>query len=207
MVRDLRCRPGVAHRAGAARSQRGRGRRAPCAGRPRRRRRQCAGLRRAAPGGRRVSPPSSRARLPDPGARTTDTSGARFGVPLTSIRPSVFSGERAGLTAVRDRISMPSRPTSTSARSTAPTFSPAGTSAPSTVPLGWRAPAARQVHDPSPVWLVNSMSIRRDMRRTRYLAGPQGPMPEVDGHPVTWQGRPPECRSRRDRGPPHRRAA
>ena len=29
---------------------------------------------------------------------------------------------------------------------------------------------ARQVHDPSPEWLVNSMSIRRDMRRTRYRA-------------------------------------
>ena len=32
----------------------------------------------------------------------TETSGARLGVPLTSIRPSVFSGERAGL-AERER--------------------------------------------------------------------------------------------------------
>jgi hypothetical protein len=38
--------------------------------------------------------------------------------------------------------------------------------------LGWRAPAARQVHDPSAARLVNSMSIRRDTRRTRYRAGP-----------------------------------
>ena len=110
---------------------------------------------------------SSRRRFPDPGARITETSGARLGVPLTSIRPSACSGDRAGFVAVSDRISMPSRPTSTSARSTEPTISPAGTSAPSTVPLGWRAPAARQVQDPSPVWLVSSMSIRRDMRRTR----------------------------------------
>ena len=58
---------------------------------------------------------------------------------------------------------------------TAPTFSPGGTSDASTVPLGWRAPAARQVQDPSPVWLVSSMSIRRDMRRTRYLARARGP--------------------------------
>ena len=44
------------------------------------------------------SPSSSRSRrrLSDPGAKMTDTSGARFGVPLTSMRPSVFSGERAG---------------------------------------------------------------------------------------------------------------
>ena len=148
-----------------------------------------------------VAPPLAR-----PGARMTDTSGARFGVPLTSIRPSVFSGERAGFAGVSDRISMPSSPTSTSARSTAPTFSPAGTRAPSTVPLGWRAPAARQVHDPSPVWLVSSMSMRRDMRRTRYLAWHRPPMPGHDRHPITWAGRPPECGSRRD-GPSTHRAA
>ena len=59
----------------------------------------------------------------------TDTSGARFGVPFTSMRPSVFSGERAGFAEASDRISMPSRPISTSARSTAPTASPGGTRA------------------------------------------------------------------------------
>ncbi len=75
----------------------------------------------------------------------TDTSGARLGVPLTSMRPSVRSGERAGLAAERVRTSMPSRLTSTSACSTDPTFSPAGTSDASTVPLGWRGPAARHV--------------------------------------------------------------
>ena len=32
----------------------------------------------------------------------TETSGARLGVPLTSIRPSVFSGERAGFAEVSD---------------------------------------------------------------------------------------------------------
>ena len=65
------------------------------------------------PGGARDplgDPPSSRASRPDPGARMTDTSGARLGVPRTSIRPSVFSGDRAGLAAESDRISMPSRP-------------------------------------------------------------------------------------------------
>ena len=50
------------------------------------------------------------ARLPEPGARITDTSGARWGVPFTSMRPSIFSGERAGLAGVSDRTSMPSRP-------------------------------------------------------------------------------------------------
>ncbi len=146
------------------------------------------GPRRLPPRRSRRSPSSSRSRrrLSEPGARITDTSGARLGVPLTSMRPSVFSGERAGFAAVSERISMPSRPISTSARSTAPTASPAGTRAASTVPLGWRAPAARQVHDPSPVWLVNSMSMRRDMRRTRYLAWRPSPMPRRDGHPVTW---------------------
>ena len=134
------------------------------------------------------SPSSSRSRrrLLEPGARMTETSGARLGVPLTSMRPSVFSGERAGFAEASDRISMPSRPISTSARNTAPTASPGGTRAASTVPLGWRAPAARQVHDPSPDWLVNSMSILRDMRRTRYLAWSPCPMPGRDRHPVTW---------------------
>ena len=130
------------------------------------------GPRRLPPRRSRRSPSSSRSRrrLSEPGARITDTSGARFGVPFTSMRPSVFSGERAGFAEVSERISMPSRPISTSARSTAPTASPAGTRAASTVPLGCRAPAARQVHDPSPALLVNSMSMCRDMRRTRYLA-------------------------------------
>ena len=100
--------------------------------------------------GRSPSSSRSRRRLSEPGARITDTSGARFGVPLTSMRPSTLSGERAGFAAVRERTSMPSRPTSTSARNTAPTASPSGTRAPSTAPLGCRAPAARQVHDPSP---------------------------------------------------------
>ena len=75
----------------------------------------------------------------------TDTSGARLGVPLTSMRPSVLSGERAGLAGESVRTWMPSRLTSTSACSTDPTFSPVGTSDASTVPLGWRAPAARHV--------------------------------------------------------------
>jgi len=105
-------------------------------------------------------------------------SGARFGVPRTSMRPSVFSGERAGLAGERVRISMPSKPTSTSARRTDPTLSPAGTREPSTTPLGWRAPAARQVQLPSGVWLVSSMSIPRDMRRTRYRARLAAPTAE-----------------------------
>jgi hypothetical protein len=133
----------------------------------------------------RSSPSSSRRRerLPDPGARITDTSGARLGVPTTSIRPVVFSGERAGLTAERAKTSIPSRPCSTSARSTEPTSWSSGTNDPSTTPLGWRAPAAPHVHDPSPLLLVNSISIRRDMRRTRYRAG-----------------RPPRCRVLHGRG-------
>jgi hypothetical protein len=52
--------------------------------------------------------------------------------------------------------------------------------------LGWRAPAARQVQDPSALRLVNSMSIRRDMRRTRYRARNVAPMPGSRGHPITW---------------------
>ena len=79
----------------------------------------------------------------------TETSGARFGVPLTSMRPSVFSGERAGFAEVSDRISMPSRPISTSARNTAATASPGGTRAASTEPLGWRG--ASGVPGPGPV--------------------------------------------------------
>ena len=125
------------------------------------------------------------------------------GVPFTSIRPSVFSGERAGFAAVErqdldalepDLDVGPQHGTDRLAR-------PAP-GRPSTVPLGWRAPAARQVHDPSPVWLVSSMSIRRDMRRTRYLAWHRLPMPGPDRHPVTWAGRPQECGSRRDGQPP-----
>ena len=123
------------------------------------------------------SPSSSRRRVrfPDPGARMTETSGARRGVPTTSIRPVAFSGERAGLTAVSERISIPSRPVSISARNTDPTASFSGTRDASTTPLGWRAPAARHVQDPSPPLLVNSISIRRDMRRTRYRARHPGP--------------------------------
>jgi len=133
----------------------------------------------------RSSPSSSRRRerLPDPGARITETSGARLGVPTTSIRPVVFSGEWVGLTAERAKTSIPSSPWSTSARSTEPTSWSSGTNDPSTTPLGWRAPAARHVHDPSPLLLVNSISIRRDMRRTRYRAG-----------------RPPRCRVLHGRG-------
>jgi hypothetical protein len=143
----------------------------------------------------RSSPPSSRRRerLPDPGARITDTSGARFGVPRTSIRPVVFSGERTGLTAVSDKTSMPSKPCSISARSTEPTSWLSGTNDPSTTPLGWRAPAARHVHDPSPLLLVNSISIRRDMRRTRYRAerplrcrGALGAAAKPGFGPITW---------------------
>ena len=123
----------------------------------------------------RSSPSRSRSgrrvRLPEPGARITETSGARRGVPMTSIRPGAFSGERDGLTSASDRISIPSSPVSISARSTDPTAWLSGTNAASTTPLGWRAPAARHVHDPSPLLLVSSISIRRDMRRTRYRAG------------------------------------
>ena len=50
--------------------------------------------------------------------------------------------------------------------------------------LGLPGPAARQVHEPSARLLVNSMSMRRDMRRTRYLAG-AGPDAGPDRHPVT----------------------
>ncbi len=126
----------------------------------------------------RPSPSSSRRRLPEPGARITDTSGARLGVPLTSIRPSDFSGDRVGFAGARAKISIPSSPMSTVACKTAPTFSPEGTRALSTVPFGCRAPAARHVQVPSAAWLVSSTSIRRDMRRTRYRAertvGPRG---------------------------------
>ncbi len=105
------------------------------------------------------------------------------------MRPSDFSGEPAGLVGERARISIPSSPTSTSARRTAPTMLAVGTRALSTVPLGWRAPAARQVHDPSAAWLVSSTSMRRDMRRTRYLAGLRTESKSAT-HPVTWSGRP-----------------
>ena len=121
----------------------------------------------------RSSPsPSSRRRLrlADPGARMTETSGARRGVPTTSIRPSRCSGERVGLAEISEMTSIPSRPVSISARRMAPVVSPSGTSAPSSTPLGCRAPAARQVHEPSAILLVNSISMRRDMRRTRYRA-------------------------------------
>jgi hypothetical protein len=97
----------------------------------------------------------------------TDTSGALRGVPTTSMRPSDFTSECAGFTALSDKTSMPSSPVSISARRTEPTACPAGTKEPSRTPLGCRAPAARQVQDPSPLLLVNSISIRRDMRRTR----------------------------------------
>jgi hypothetical protein len=74
--------------------------------------------------------------LPDPGARITDTSGALFGVPRTSMRPVDFSGERVGLTEASDKTSIPSNPVSTSARSTEPTSWFSGTRDPSTTPLG-----------------------------------------------------------------------
>jgi hypothetical protein len=109
------------------------------------------------------------------------------------MRPIVFSGDRVGLTAVSDKTSIPSNPVSTSARSTDPTSWFSGTNDPSTTPLGWRAPAARHVHDPSPLLLVNSISIRRDMRRTRYRAGRpprcRGPVrggTETLSAPITW---------------------
>ena len=158
----------------SARSRDGRSLRSPRAPRSVRSPRSASGPPRRPP--RRSRRSSSRRR--EPGARTTETSGARFGVPRTSMRPSVFSGERAGLAGERVRISMPSKPTSTSARRTDPTLSPAGTREPSTTPLGWRAPAARQVQLPSGVWLVSSMSIPRDMRRTRYRARLAAPTAE-----------------------------
>ncbi len=141
------------------------------------------------------SPSSSRRRLrfPEPGARMTDTSGARLGVPTTSIRP-LFSGEREGLTSLSDITSIPSSPVSTSARSTEPTSWLSGTNDASTTPLGCRAPAARHVHDPSLFLLVNSISIRRDMRRTRYRAerptwcrSPHGARTCDSTPPLTWR--------------------
>jgi len=143
---------------------------------------------------RRSSPSSSsrrRDRLPEPGARITETSGARLGVPTTSIRPSVFSSERNGLAEESARTAMPSSPISTSARRMVPTAPPTGTNSPLTRPFGWRAPAARQVQVPSSLLLVNSISIRRDMRRTRYravgagrAAEPSDVMPGLPRHPV-----------------------
>ena len=65
---------------------------------------------------------------------------------------------------------MPSSPISTSARNTAADGLAGGDQRAVDGALGLARPAARQVQDPSAVWLVNSMSIRRDMRRTRYLA-------------------------------------
>ena len=119
----------------------------------------------------RRSPSSSRRRLPDPGARMTDTSGARLGVPLTSIRPSVFSGERAGFACGQgEDLDAFEADLDVGPQHRADLLARPAPGRPSTVPLGWRAPAARQVQDPSPVWLVSSMSMRRDMRRTRYLA-------------------------------------
>jgi hypothetical protein len=61
--------------------------------------------------------------------------------------------------------------------------------------LGCFAPAARHVQDPSLLLLVNSISIRRDMRRTRYRAwGPSKVRTGFwavltrCGHPVLWPG-------------------
>jgi hypothetical protein len=72
--------------------------------------------------------------------------------------------------------------------------------------LGWRAPAARHVQDPSAVWLVNSMSIRRDMRRTRYRARRRRPMPPAGGHPITWVRTSAGGREPPGRATSHRRA-
>ena len=113
---------------------------------------------------------------PSPGARMTETSGARLGVPLTSMRPSVFSGERGrlGRGEREDLDALEARSRRRPAARRRPSRRPAPAT-PRRRPWAGARPAARQVQDPSPVWLVNSMSIRRDMRRTRYLASARGP--------------------------------
>src|SRR6185436_4457389 len=50
-----------------------------------------------------------------------------------------------------------------STRSVSPTAAPGGRIEPSRTPRGSRAPAARQVHEPSGVELVSSISMRMDM--------------------------------------------
>ena len=114
--------------------------------------------------------PSPRRRGRDPGARITDTSGARFGVPRTSIRPSVFSGDCAGLAGRATGSQFPrARPRRRHA-TRHPRLRHWGRVMRPPSPWADARQPARQVHDPSPDWLVNSMSIRRDMRRTRYRA-------------------------------------
>ena len=89
-------------------------------------------------------------RLPEPGARMTETSGARLGVPLTSMRPSSSPAERSGLRSAQRQNLDPFEPDLDVRRATPHRrLLAAGTRAPSTTPLGWRAPAARHVHDPS----------------------------------------------------------
>ena len=68
--------------------------------------------------------------------------------------------------------SLPSRPVSTSARSTSPTEVASGSRPPSSTPLGCLAPAALQVQVPSSRVLVSSISIRRDISRPPYSRPP-----------------------------------
>ena len=121
--------------------------------------------------------------------------GAGRGAPSTSMRLSARSSALGAMTS-RLTISSPSIPDSTSARRTSPTAAGFGTNSDGRVPLGSLAPAARQVQPPS-VWLVSSISIRRGMRRQRYLL----PQALRDQGPPTVVG--PRCRpdGRRHRRP------
>lgn len=112
--------------------------------------------------GRSRSP--SRRRPLDLEARTTDTSGPDWGVPRISIRSTGLVLSLAlALVGSRAMTLMPSNVDSTSARTTVPTAVPSGTRSSATVPRGCLAPAARHVHVPSPLLLVNSISILCDI--------------------------------------------
>ena len=152
-----------------------------------RRRRRVAAVRAAA-----ASPCARRRRrarrLPEPGARMTDTSGARSGVPLTSMRPSVFSGERAGLAAVSDEdldaVEARLRPPPAAPRRR---FSPAGTSAAVDGALGL-ARARRRARSTTRRPSGSSTRCRSGVTCGGHATSPRprAPMPGPDGHPVTW---------------------
>jgi len=114
-----------------------------------------------------------------------ETSGVDLTVPTTSIRCASASSVLGAFGGRTLMTSMPSMPTSISARTTPPTSTPPGTSDASTTPFGWRAPAALQVKFPSGARLVSSISIRRDMRRSRYRAR-AAPVPQP-GPRAAWE--------------------
>ena len=114
--------------------------------------------------GRRVGP--SRRRPRPFGASVTWTPASARGGPMTARSPRrAGRAARAPCAGTIDSTSTPSRPDSTSARSTSPIVALDGTSVASSVPRGSRAPAARHVNRPSSSLLVSSISMRRATAR------------------------------------------